>query len=330
MATKQVGKATTARKPAGAKKAATKKVAATKSSNGKKPAGKKAAARKPAAKKPVARKPAAGKPAATVEKAAPVAQPAGLNGHSRRRTASNKPKKTAILVAQRIVDEIVDQDLQPGAPLLPERVMLPRYGVARGTLRESLRILETYGLITIKTGPGGGPVVADAGSRPLASVIALVLQMSRTSFRSIVDARLQLEPLIAKEAAERRTEDDLAALRDSIDEMRSELDDGGEFLESNHVFHSAVARAAKNPVLFNMVNSLNWIQDGTAVGIDYPAKTRNAILNAHRRIYQAIEAGDPEMAEAAMRIHIGEFADHAERHYAHVLEAPLRWDQVDG
>jgi GntR family transcriptional repressor for pyruvate dehydrogenase complex len=248
---------------------------------------------------------------------------------ARRRQTSNKPKKTAILVAQRIVDEIVDEDLQPGAALLPERVMLPRYEVARGTLRESLRILETYGLITIKTGPGGGPVVADAGSRPLASVIALVLQMSRTSFRSIVDARLQLEPLLAKEAAERRSEEDLAALRESIDEMRAAIDDVSEFLNQNHFFHSAVAQAAKNPVLFNMVASLNWIQDGTAVGIDYAAKTRNAIISAHRRIYLAIEAGDSEMAEAAMRIHIGEFADHAERHYSHVLDQPLRWDQVD-
>jgi DNA-binding FadR family transcriptional regulator len=248
---------------------------------------------------------------------------------ARRRQSSNRPKKTAILVAQRIVDEIVDQGLQPGAALLPERVMLPRYEVARGTLRESLRILETYGLITIKTGPGGGPVVADAGSRPLASVIALVLQMSRTSFRSIMDARLQLEPLLAKEAAERRSEEDLAALRESIEEMRAAIDDVGEFLNQNHFFHSAVAKAAKNPVLFNMVASLNWIQDGTAVGIDYPAKTRNAIVSAHRRIYQALEAGDPQMAEAAMRIHIGEFADHAERHYAHVLDQPLRWDQVD-
>ena len=86
---------------------------------------------------------------------------------------------------------------------------------------------------------------------------------------------------------------------------------------------------ARSPVLFNMVASLNWIQDGTAVGIDYPAKTRNAILSAHRRIYLAIEVGDPEMAEAAIRIHVGEFADHAERYYAHVLDAPLRWDQVD-
>lgn len=248
---------------------------------------------------------------------------------SRRRTSSNKPKKTAILVAQRIVDEIIDQDLGPGAPLLPERVMLPRYEVARGTLREALRILETYGLITIKTGPGGGPVVADAGSRPLASVIALVLQMDRASFRAIVDARLALEPLLAREAAERREDEDLAEMRESTDEMMENIDDANEFLDRNHVFHSAVARAAKNPVLFNMVASLNWIQDGTALGIDYVPETRDAIVAAHRRIYKAIEARDTEMAEAAMRIHIGEFAAYAERNYAHVLDQPLRWDQVD-
>jgi GntR family transcriptional regulator, transcriptional repressor for pyruvate dehydrogenase complex len=327
MATQKKSKA----KPASKTAAARKKTTAKKSKAPLKPkatARKSTDARKSGSK--ATRAVAATTKAPPAKRAAATAPPSSANGQSRRRNASNKPKKTAILVAQRIVDEIVDHNLQPGSPLLPERVMLPRYGVARGTLRESLRILETYGLITIKTGPGGGPVVADAGSRPLASVIALVLQMSRTSFRSIVDARLQLEPLLAKEAAERRTDEDLVALRDSIDEMRAEIDDGGEFLEGNHVFHAAVARAAQNPVLFNMAASLNWIQDGTAVGIDYPAKTRNAILSAHRRIYLAIEAGDPEMAEAAMRIHIGEFADHAERHYAHVLEAPLRWDQVDG
>jgi DNA-binding FadR family transcriptional regulator len=249
--------------------------------------------------------------------------------YARRRSALGKPKKTAILVAQRIVDEILEQNLAPGTSLTSERDMLTRYEVSRGTLREALRVLETYRLITIKTGPGGGAIVADAGSRPMASVIALVLQMSRTSFRSIVDARLLLEPLLAREAAERRDDDDLEVLRRSIEEMKLAIDDAGAFLAENHVFHSAVAEAAKNPVLFNMVASLNWIQDGTAVGIDYPRANREAIVAAHRRIFVAIEDGAPEMAEAAMRIHIGEFANYAERNYAHVLDAPLRWDQVD-
>jgi GntR family transcriptional regulator, transcriptional repressor for pyruvate dehydrogenase complex len=300
---------------------------------------KKAKAPKAAARtaKAAAKPRKAAKPKANANGAAPKARKASTNGSapsaptasSRRRPSSNKPKKTAILVAQRIVDEILDQELEAGSALLPERVMLPRYGVARGTLREALRILETYGLISIKTGPGGGPVVADAGSRPLASVIALVLQMDRASFRSIVDARLALEPLLAREAADRRDKADLAALAESIDEMRDVKADAGEFLDRNHVFHSAVAAAAKNPVLFNMVASLNWIVDGTALGIDYIPETRDAIVAAHRRIYVAIEAGDADMAEAAMRIHIGEFAAYAERNYAHVLDQPLRWDQVD-
>jgi GntR family transcriptional regulator, transcriptional repressor for pyruvate dehydrogenase complex len=288
-----------------------------------------AKAKAPARAKPKAKPKAAAASTNGASAVSPAPRNVASGSQMRRRAASNKPKKTALLVAQRIVDEIVEQELQPGAALLPERIMLPRYGVARGTLRESLRILETYGLITIKTGPGGGPVVADAGSKPLASVIALVLQMSRTSFRSIIDARLQLEPLLAREAAERRDDADLEALRESIDEMVRNIDDSGEFLADNHVFHSAVAQAGKNPVLFNMVASLNWIIDGTALGIDYVPATRDSIVKAHKRIYQAIEAGNPDMAEAAMRVHIGEFAAYAEKKFRHVLDQPLRWDQVD-
>lgn len=248
----------------------------------------------------------------------------------RRRAGPNRPKKTAMIVAQRIVDEIVDAGLEPGTPLLSEKEMLARYGVARGTLREALRILETHSLISIKTGPGGGAIVADAGSRPLASIIALLLQLNRASFRSIIAARLLLEPLLAREAASRRDDVDLDVIRASIDRMKQAVGDANVFLSENHVFHSAVAGAAKNPVLFNMVVSLNWILDGTAIGIGYTLHVREAIVAAHRRIYAALEAGDGDMAEAAMRIHIGEFAIHAERHYPHLVDQQLRWDQVDG
>jgi DNA-binding FadR family transcriptional regulator len=251
----------------------------------------------------------------------------GDNG--RRRPVSRKPQKTAVLIARRIVDEVIEQELEPGAALLPEKTMLERYGVARGTLRESLRILETHGVITIKTGPGGGPIVVELGSFPLASAIALVLQVDRVAFRSIIEARLTLEPLLARQAAERREEADLEALRASIEEMRDNVSDPTAFFDRNRDFHALVAGAARNPVLLNMVASLNWIQDGTAVGIDYEPAARNAIIGAHRRIYKAVETQDADMAEAAMRIHIGEFADYAEKHYAYVLDQPLRWEHVD-
>jgi DNA-binding FadR family transcriptional regulator len=234
-----------------------------------------------------------------------------------------------MLLAQRIVDEIVDEGLPPGTPMLSEAEMLKKYQVARGTLRETLRYLEMQGVITIKTGPGGGAVVADPGSQPLASVIALLLQLSKTSYRSIVDARLVLEPVLARMAATRRTEGDLETLAETIEDMKENIDNGRRFLEQNTVFHMTIAEAAGNPVLFHMVSSLSWIEDGTALGIEYARETHRPIISAHRRIYAAIEAGDPDMAEAAMRLHVGAFAKYAEENYGRVLDHPLRWDQVN-
>lgn len=241
---------------------------------------------------------------------------------------SSRPRKTAMILAQQIVDEIVTGDLPPGTPLLSEAEMVNRYGVARGTLRETLRFLEMQGVVKIKTGPGGGPVVADPGSQPLASVIALLLQLSRTSYRSIVDARLELEPMLARKAAENRSQEELDVLYESIDAMKESMDNSRVFLAHNEVFHTTVARAGGNPVLFHMAASLGWIEDGTVVGISYPEDTRKPIIKAHRQIYSAIKAQNGEMAEAAMRLHVGDFARHAEEHFSSVLEQPLRWDQV--
>lgn len=239
-----------------------------------------------------------------------------------------RPRKTAMLLAQRLVDEIVEGDLPPGTQLRSEADMLEKYGVARGTLRETLRFLEMQGVVTIKTGPGGGAVVADPGWQPIASAIALLLQLSRTSYRSIVEARLELEPMLARKAAAGRTKEDLETLLGSIDDMKDAEPGGRVFLAQNEIFHTTIAHAAGNPVLFHLAGSLAWIDDGTILGITYAEETRTPTINDHWRIYTAIKAKDGEMAEAAMRLHVGAFARYAERHFARVLDAPLRWNQV--
>src|SRR5258706_16467421 len=95
-------------------------------------------------------------------------------------------EKVASLVARRIVRTIVDEGLEPGAPLEPEALMLHRFGVSRASLREALRILETQGLITIKPGPGGGPSVAAVDSTNFARTSTLFFQVLRVRFREVV------------------------------------------------------------------------------------------------------------------------------------------------
>ncbi len=75
----------------------------------------------------------------------------------------DRAEKVPELVARTILREIVQQGLSAGDRLPPEATMLAHFGVGRGSLREGLRILEIHGLIKIKPGPQGGPVVT---SRP--------------------------------------------------------------------------------------------------------------------------------------------------------------------
>ena len=249
--------------------------------------------------------------------------------HRSRGRDGYRPRKTATLLAQRIVAEIADRDLPVGTPLPPERDMLEQYGVARGTLREALRFLEIQGVITIKTGPGGGPMVARPESRHLASTIAMMLQLTHTSFRSVLEARAVLEPALARRAAERITDEGLKTLHDSLDAMRKHIDDVDYFLAENERFHALVAQAAGNQVFAMLITSLNWISDGTPLGVEYPIESREAVCKEHARIYQAIARRDSDRAAAAMAVHIGDFATYLERKFPRVVDAPLRWDQVD-
>ena len=240
-----------------------------------------------------------------------------------------RPQKTAMLLAQRIVTEITNDGLIAGDALPAEKEMLAGYEVARGTLREALRFLEIQGVLTIKTGPGGGPIVASPGSRHLASVIAMRLQLTHTSFRSVLEAREVLEPAMARRAAERIGKEDLEALRESTERMGEHLDDVDEFLTENERFHSLIARGAGNELFSLFIASLNWICDATPLGVEYPRISREKVLQDHVDMYEAIAAGDAARAGDGMTRHIEDFANYLKHRYPSVVDAELRWDQVD-
>ena len=243
-------------------------------------------------------------------------------------TFQRRPQKMATLLAQRIVGEITDGGLQPGALMRSERDMLEEYGVARGTLREALRYLEIQGVLTIRPGPGGGPTVNAVEPRSLASVIALLLQLSETPFSTILEARQVLEPATAAMATQHALPTHIAALEQSIESMSAALKDASTFLAENRSFHNIIANAADNRLFELLLQSLSWITDATALGVTYGDQHRRGILKAHETIYDAIVARDPEAAGEAMRVHMDEFHRYITRHYSAILDKPLRWDET--
>jgi DNA-binding FadR family transcriptional regulator len=240
----------------------------------------------------------------------------------------SRPPKAAMLVAQRIVRDIVRGGMQPGDLLPAERIMLEDYQTARGTLREALRLLEFQGVIALKPGPGGGPILLNPAASHLAGTLQLLMQLNHAPYRVIVEVRSALEPMISRLAAERISDDALAELSSTVEQMRDNLDDRDSFLESNKRFHDVIAWSSGNVLFAYIMDSLLGILDGTVSGIDYPHHRRVAILKAHEEVHAAIAQREPAASEERMREHIEEYGRYAQRKFPQVLDQVITWDKL--
>lgn len=239
---------------------------------------------------------------------------------------SSRPQKTALIVAKRVVDDIYRSGQTAGDRLPPERVMLEHYGVGRGTLREALRFLELQGVLTLKPGPGGGPVIQKPDATYLANGLVLLLQFSESPFSMIVEARSDLEPVMARHAASRMEKDSLEQLGNSVEQMRENLENREVFLATNREFHELIAWGSGNAMYGFLIDALVDIVDGTHMGVDYPEQRRKAILSAHERIFAALEKHDADSSFAAMDEHMNEFVRYMQRRYSDVLHQTVTWD----
>ena len=264
---------------------------------------------------------------------APSAAAAQINGRAALirdvTTQSRKPRmppKRAEIVAQRIVKDIQDKGLRSGDALPTEADMYQAQGVGRSTLREALRLLELQGVVEIRPGRGGGPIVAAPDSRHLASTLALLMQFSQTPFRSVLETRTYVEPLAATLCAKRGDPQIAKELRASVKRMLAGFGDEDVFLAENQLFHELIARGSQNPLISYFVNSLDWVIDGARLGVTYSRPARKYVAEIHDEICKAIEAGDPDTAGQAMGLHMAETMEYLEHKFPKVMDKVVTWE----
>jgi DNA-binding FadR family transcriptional regulator len=183
--------------------------------------------------------------------------------------------------------------------------MVEELGVARATVREALRFLELQGALRIKAGPGGGPVVSAPGAEHLASVLSLHLQFADASFRSVAEARCSIYPVLAAEAAENASREDIATLHESITRMHHGAQDPDLFREEARRLMNQIASASGNRVLAILVEALHRMSGDSSTAWD--EKQRRSALQSYERVVRAIENGESEQARGVLAKSLASF-----------------------
>lgn len=196
--------------------------------------------------------------------------------------------------------EITLGRLRPGDRLPAERKLAAQLGVARETLRQALKVLEAGGQLRILRGAAGGPVVQQAA--PDADSVRTELLARGGDIIEFTEFRAVVECAAARMAAERRTDTTLDRLEAAQDELAAAVTKAESRL-ADSAFHLAIAEAAGNAMLAQAIDDAR-VRVFDSVDLMKFDFIKESSHDAHQRILEAIRAGDPEAAAAAMQAHI--------------------------
>lgn len=187
--------------------------------------------------------------------------------------------------------------------------LVGRFNVGPPAVREAMRILETEGLITVRRGNVGGADVHLPTDDRVAYMVSLVLQSKSAMLGDVGAALRQLEPLCALMCAERpdRGTTVVPDLRAIVAEQAAAVADRARTLEIVDRFHDVIVQGCGNQTLIIVVGALErvWAGHASAVYRADPVEPSPQIMKAslrdHERITNAIEKGDPRVAEYAAK-----------------------------
>ena len=213
--------------------------------------------------------------------------------------------RTSEVVAASIRSQIARGELKAGDRFPPEDELMEVFGIARTTLREALRILESEGLVTVVRGRHGGPRVTTPSVEHMTRVFALLLQLEGTAMLDVCDALAVIEPPLAARFVENRTPEALAELKAAIDAAAEAAADeeGLAFGEASAAVHQAIMGNAGNVSLSILSRLLHAVirQYYRRSGNTISATERRRAVRAYRKFYKLAEAGDVAAAEEHWR-----------------------------
>ena len=214
-------------------------------------------------------------------------------------------------VAEAIKSWVMENGWKPGERLPSESEMISRFGMAKGTIREAIRILEAQGLVKSRTGPGGGVFVHQVSEERATALLGNYFYFQHLTIDDIYQIRQVLEPELAATLAGRLSEAQLAALEDVMTryaEPARTLEEEREQHVASLRFHAMLAEMSGNPLLRFLIRfTANMLAEITVSRRLY-AKPNPELwssgLDYQSRLVAALRAGDATGARDILAEHM--------------------------
>lgn len=215
----------------------------------------------------------------------------------------------------------------PGAAMPPEPLLGEALGVSRTVVREAVKSLVAKGLVS--TGPKVGTRVMPADQWNWFDPDVVVWQsqvgLTREFLRDLQELRRVVEPAAVRMAAERATAEDIAGIEAAYQGMRRAVEEGGDYVMHDLLFHQGLLRACHNRMLAQMSKALAALLR-TSFEISTSRKDGPRLsLPLHRAVLDAVIARQPEQAEKAILVLI----DGAREDIEQVLASRRRLPKLD-
>jgi GntR family transcriptional regulator, transcriptional repressor for pyruvate dehydrogenase complex len=228
---------------------------------------------------------------------------------------SMRPKRVAEMIAGELRDRILSGALRDGDRIPKEDQLLTEFPVAKASMREAMRILETEGLIAVQRGAKGGAIVRTPKAANAAYMLGLVLSAQGVPLEDVARGIRQLEPMCALLCAERadRARSVVPRLRRLQKQAEKALDNPILFSELTRLFHEEIVASCGNETLKLIVGTLETLwsrhvltaaHEDNARGRPQTLSTRRRALEEHLKILDAIEAGDAMLIREMLLGHL--------------------------
>ena len=216
-----------------------------------------------------------------------------------------KRQSLADQVADAVLSMILEQGLAAGDALPSTGVLAERFAVSRTVVREALADLAGRGII--ERSQGRESVVSTPGHEQLQELLGFRIQRDRVEPEALIEFRQSIEVLSARLASERRDDEALAQLQDSLNRMASAKNDA-EFHEADIAFHRALAQASGNPLIALVLDALAGLMRDLRKryfrGHKKRGRTPEMIVAEHQAIFDAVKRGSASQAENSMTRHL--------------------------